>query len=88
MEIKAIIKVPRRIIPDNFPLLLNDVQSATKDILLGNPNPRDIPNSKLNVEAKSSPRKKPRKIVGTIPKTIDENSNFLRFFLSLMKLCD
>ncbi len=86
MKTKPTINVLRSIIPEMRPLLSKTVQSDTSDMLLGNPNPRELPIRKLVIEAKNVPSNKPRRIVENIPKIIDVNNNFLRLILLLMKL--
>ena len=81
MEINAIRKVPRSMIPEILPLLSKVVQSAISAMLLGNPNPRDVPKRILSTEARKIPSTKPRKIVESIPKIIDVKINFLRLIL-------
>jgi len=80
------IKVPKIIIPEARPLFSTTVLSATKAILLGNPNPRDMPIRELTIEVKMGPSTKARRTVENIPKIIDASSNFLRLILLPMKL--
>jgi hypothetical protein len=73
-------------IPEILPLLSTAVQSAISAMLLGNPNPKDVPIRILITEARRVPSINPRKTVESIPKVIDVNSNFLRLILLPMKL--
>jgi hypothetical protein len=73
-------------IPEILPLLSKAVQSAISAMLLGNPNPRDVPIRILTTEAKKVPSTKPRQTVESIPKIIDVKINFLRLILLPMKL--
>ena len=98
MKTKPTINVLRSIRPDTRPLLSKTVQSDTSDMLLGRPNPRELPISnligltihlivdKLIIEAKKVPLNKPRRNVENIPKIIDVNNNFLRLIFLPIKL--
>jgi hypothetical protein len=86
MDANVIMKVPKIIIPEVRPLFSTTVLLATRAMLLGKPNPRDIPIRELTIEVKRGPSTKARRIVEDIPKTIDVNSNFLRLILLPMKL--
>lgn len=86
MERNVMMKVPKIIIPETRPLFSTTVLSATRAILLGNPNPRDIPIRALTMEVKVGPSTKARRTVENIPKIIDVNSNFLRLILLPMRL--
>jgi hypothetical protein len=78
--------VLRSIIPETRPLLSKTVQSDTNDMLLGNPNPREVPIRKLVIEAKNVPSNNPKRIVENMPKIIEVNNKFLRLILLPVKL--
>ncbi|MFX0203362.1 MAG: hypothetical protein ACFFCW_45245 [Candidatus Hodarchaeota archaeon] len=79
-------KVPKIIIPEARPLFSTTVLSATRAILLGKHNPRDMPIKEAIIEVKMGPSAKARRTVENIPKIIDVNSNFLRLIPLPMKL--
>ena len=85
MDKNATIKVLRIIIPETRPLFSTIVLSATSAMLLGNPNPRDVPISELIIEAKKVPSINPRRAVEIIPIITDVNSNVLRLILLPIK---
>ena len=81
MKTKAVMNVLSSNSPEMRPLLSKTVQSDTNAMLLGNPNPREVPIKKLIIEAKKVPSNTPRKSVENIPKTIEIKSIFLRLIL-------